>query len=236
MTNFPPALPHGSFDELLPDVFFLTGMIRVESDPVSEFSRNMVVIRDGADLTLVNTIRLNAAGLSALEQLGTVKQVVRLGGFHGRDDAFYLDRYGADLWAVEGMSFSRGECTNRLLIDGHRGPNPDSLVIAFDTPKVPEAVLHLERHDSILITCDSFQNMLGPDGYFNEYAAETKRQLGFFNKAVIGPGWKKFAEPKEEDFDRISALEFRHLLTGHGEPLLDDAYQAVTSPIDDFKV
>lgn len=140
MPHFPPALPHGSFDELLPEVFLLTGMI------------------------------------------------------------------------------------------------PDSSAIVFDTHKVPEAILHLRRHGGILITCDSFQNMLGPDVYFNEHATETKRRLGFFNKAVIGPGWRKFAEPKKQDFERISELRFNLLLTGHGEPLLEGAYQAVASSIDGFKV
>lgn len=236
MTDFPPPLPHGSFDEILPDVFFLTGQIRIDSEPVSEFSRNMVVIRDGSDLTLVNTIRLDVAGLSALEQIGSVKHVVRLGGFHGRDDAFYLDRYNADLWAPKGMTFTRGEETDHLLIDGLKGPSPDSSAIVFDTPKVPEGILHLQRHGGILITCDSFQNMLGPDAYFNEFATETKRRLGFFKKAVIGPGWRKFAEPKKHDFKRISDLEFQHLLCGHGEPLLDSAHQAIASSIRGFGV
>jgi len=231
MASYPPSLPHGNLTEIFPDIFFVTGQIRVESDPVSEFSRNMVVIRDGPDLTLVNTIRLNSVGLAALDLLGSVKHVVRLGGFHGRDDAFYLDRFDADLWAPEGITCTRGEKIDHLLKDGRKGPNPDSLAIVFYTPKVPEAILHLQRHGCILLTCDSFQNMLGPDKYFNAFAAETKSRLGFFKMAVIGPGWRKFAEPKESDFESISELNFNHLLSAHGEPLLDSAHQAVASSI-----
>lgn len=119
------------------------------------------------------------------------------------------------------------------MVDGQKGPNPDSFAIVFDTPKVPEAILHLHRQGGILLTCDSFQNMLGPDKYFNEFAAETKSRLGFFKKAVIGPGWRKFARPKESEFERISELNFQHLLSAHGEPLFDTAHRAVASSIKD---
>ncbi|NRB20807.1 MAG: hypothetical protein HRU33_25565 [Rhodobacteraceae bacterium] len=137
MPQFPPQLPHGEFQEIFPDIFFLTGQIKVESDPISEFSRNMVVIRDGMDLTLVNSIRLNSAGLAALDHLGTVKAIVRLGGFHGRDDAFYLNRNQADLWTPEGMTFTRGEKTDQFLVDGRDGPIPGSSAFVFDTPELP---------------------------------------------------------------------------------------------------
>ena len=57
---------------MLPDLFFLTGQIRIEANPASKVSRNMVVIPDGHNLTLVNTIRLDEAGLAALDALGNV--------------------------------------------------------------------------------------------------------------------------------------------------------------------
>ncbi|PHS05729.1 MAG: hypothetical protein COA78_15065 [Blastopirellula sp.] len=234
MSDFPPQLPHGEFREIFSDVFFLKGQIRIEADPVSEFSRNMVVIRDHRSLTLVNTIRLDEAGLAALDALGTVSNIVKLGAFHGRDDAFYVDRYGADLWAQAGMTYTRGEKTDHELANGLTGPNPDSTAFVFDTPKLPESILHLKRHRGVIITCDSFQNMLGPDEYFNAAAAEAKARLGFFKKAVIGPGWRKFAEPKTEDIEQVLKLEFQHLLSAHGEPLLDNAYAAVSDTISEF--
>ena len=81
------------------------------------------------------------------------------------------------------------------------------------------------------MTCDSFQNALGPDAYFNEVATESKERLGFFMKAVVGPGWRKFAEPKSADCERVLELYFRHLLSAHGEPLIDDARNAVAASI-----
>ena len=235
MSNFPPQLPHGDFREILPDVFFLTGQIVIGADKTSRHSRNMIVIRDGPFLALVNTIRLDSARLAALDALGTVNNIVKLGAFHGRDDAFYIDRYGADLWAPPGMTYSRGEKTTHLLTDGQAGPNPDATAFVLDTPKLSEAILHLERHGGVLIACDSFQNTLPPDEDFNYVATETE-SWSSVKKAEIAQGWRNFAEPKPKDFAPLEELKFRHLLCAHGKPLLDEAHNAVSASIAELFV
>jgi len=53
----------------------------------------MVVIKNANVLTLINTVRLNENGLAALDNLGQVTNVMRIGAFHSRHDAFYLERY-----------------------------------------------------------------------------------------------------------------------------------------------
>ncbi len=231
MLDFPKQLPHGSLQQILPDIFFVKGLIRIDVAETHEFSRNMTVIRDGDAVTLVNTIRLDDAGLAALDALGTVQHIVKLGAYHGRDDAYYLDRYDAELWAPEGMTYSRGEATSRTMRDGEQGPVSDSRSFVFNTPRAPEAILNLSRHGGVLVTCDSFQSASGPDEYFNEVSAESKRRLGFFGRPVIGPGWRKAAEPQQPDFERLLNLKFRHMLTGHGEPILEDAYQSMRAAI-----
>lgn len=231
MPDFPDQLPHGSLQQVLPNIFVVKGQIRIQAAETHEFSRNMTVICDGDALTLVNTIRLNDTGLEALDALGTVRHIVKLGAYHGRDDAFYLDRYEADLWAPEGMTFTRGEIANRPMHDGKQGPTSDSSSFVFDTPKAPEAILHLSRNGGLLVTCDSFQSASGPDEYFNDVSTESKRRLGFFGRPVIGPGWRKAAEPQKLDFERLLNLKFSHMLTGHGEAIFDDAFQAVRAAI-----
>jgi hypothetical protein len=72
----------------------------------------MVIIRNGHQLSLINTVRLDDAGLAVLDRLGKVTNVVRIGAFHGRDDAFYLDRYGAKLWALPGMKHQDDRSTD----------------------------------------------------------------------------------------------------------------------------
>jgi hypothetical protein len=53
-----------------------------------QFSRNMTVVRDGNALTLINSMRIDGAGLAQLDALGRVAHVVKIGSLHRRDDAF----------------------------------------------------------------------------------------------------------------------------------------------------
>jgi len=55
---------------------------------------------NGNALTLINSIRLDDAGLAQLDALGLVAHVVKIGSIHGRDDAFYKAHYGATFWAA----------------------------------------------------------------------------------------------------------------------------------------
>ncbi len=71
MDQLPPALPHGPLEEMFPDVFFVTGMMKtVLANAPWQFNRNMTVVRDGDALTLINSVRLNDAGLLELDALG----------------------------------------------------------------------------------------------------------------------------------------------------------------------
>lgn len=235
MTDFPDLLAHGQIQEVLPDIFVVKGMIRIVRDETHEFSRSMTVVRDGDALTLINTVRLDDAGLAALDALGTVRHIVKLGLFHGRDDAFYLDRYKANLWAPDGMTYARGEVTSHVMRDGEKGPTSDAVSFVFDTPKAPEAIVHLSRHGGVLVTCDSFQSAAGPDEFFNEVSAASKQRLGFYGRPIIGPGWRNAAQPAHSEYDRLMGLSFSHMLTGHGEPILDDAFVAMKSAIEKEK-
>src|SRR4051812_14909963 len=101
MDRFPAAMPHGPIEEVFPNVFFVTGTMRGPFfESVWQFSRNMVVVREGDRLTLVNAVRLGEEGLAALDALGKVVNVVKIGSMHGVDDAFYVDRYRATYWAL----------------------------------------------------------------------------------------------------------------------------------------
>jgi len=75
-------------------------------------------IRDGNALTLINSIRLDDAGLAQLDALGRVTNVVKIGSLHGRDDPFYKARYGATFWAAPGMVHEHGLVADRELTPG----------------------------------------------------------------------------------------------------------------------
>lgn len=233
MVQFPPALQHGGIEEVFPDVFFVSGaMETVLQDMDWKFSRNMTVVRDGECLTIINSVRLNDDGLAALDRLGRVTAVVRLGSLHGRDDPFYVDRYSAEYWVMPGMVHETGLPATHILTADAPLPISDASLFEFRTTQMPEGILHLDRAGGILIACDALQNWLTPDEYFSDTSRELMQQMGFFTPANLGPVWVQRATPAAEDFARLKELSFRHALCGHGEPLRDTAHKDFSTTID----
>lgn len=227
--TFTPAMPHGQIEEIFPDVFFVTGTSRPSFQGKQwQFSRNMTIVREGDTLTLINTVRLDEEGLAALDKLGRVRNVVKIGAFHGIDDAFYVDRYKARLWALPGHQHESGLATDAVLTEGALPFSGCSLFV-FETAKVAEAVLRIDRAGGILVACDSLQNWADTDPYFDDESAAAMRQIGFITPANVGPGWRQFSEPQPSDFARLKNLSFRHLLSAHGAPLRDDAHPQLSS-------
>ena len=158
---------HGAIQEVFPDVFSVTGTMRGEFfGSMWQFSRNMTIVREGGDLTLFNAVRLDDDGLAALDALGKVKNVVKLGSMHGHDDAFYIDRYGATFWAVADMPHADGIQVDRYLTPDGELPVANASLFCFEATKLPEAILRLDREGGIMIACDSLQNWVSPDEFF----------------------------------------------------------------------
>ncbi len=224
--SLPPALDHGEIVSVFDDVFIVAGAMRTAPDLGGrQFSRNMVILRDGEELTLVNTMRLDDDGLQALDRLGTVRHLVKLGGFHGRDDAFYASRYpAARVWAPRGMAHGRGVTTDCEL-SSDAGPTGDASAVVFESPGLVEALLVLEREGGIVVSCDCLQNWEGPDQFFDAASSESMARM--FGRVKFGPGWLSKGKPTRADFQRLADLEFRHLLPGHGSVLLHDAREAL---------
>ena len=100
----------------------------------------------------------------------------------------------------------------------------DGLVVLLDRGLV------LRREGGVVLSCDALHHMPEPDEYFDEASAEKLKS--FFHPANIGPGWLRAAKPERSDFDRLLELPFKHLLTGHGIPLLNEAPAAVRATVE----
>ncbi|MCS5710426.1 hypothetical protein [Candidatus Berkiella aquae] len=225
MTQYSPAWPHGELKEVFPNLFFVMGTnVTIHEGVVLQHSCNMVIVKHGNELTLINTVRLNENGLAALDNLGQVTNVVRIGAFHGRHDAFYLDRYQAKLWALNGVK--------DIELSSHgKMPFPDCALFIFETSTHPEAILHVSREGGILITCDSIKNWTSIDPFFSEETGKLYASLGFLGEATISKIWQQACNIKAQDFARLKLMSFKHLLSAHGEPLLNDAYEKVNATI-----
>jgi hypothetical protein len=143
------------------------------------------------------------------------------------DDAKYLARYRPTLWAPPGVELPDGPGERRELGPGGPLPIEGATLVAFERSRTPEAVLLLPRHGGVLFSCDSVQNWETIPGC-SLLGRAASRLMGFKGRACLGPGWRKFSEPKDDtgfrpDFERVLALEFRHALGGHGAPIKDTA-------------
>lgn len=224
MADFPAAQPHGPITEIFPDVFFVTGSFRFA--PLMSITRNMTIVRQGSKLTLLNSLRLDAAGEAALAKLGQVEHVVRVGSFHGLDDAYCVDRFGATLWAPPRTKNATGA---RELAPG-ASPIEGSTVFLFEKGKVGEAALVLDQDGGVLVTCDSFQNWTSFEGC-SALGKLMMKVMGFGPTLIGGPWIKAMGLEVREDFDRLLELPWKHLVPAHGTVLRDTAKEGLRTAI-----
>lgn len=196
--------------------------------PGIRISRSMTVLRDDDVLTLISPIRLDEAGLKELDALGQVKNIVKLGAYHlgahnGLDDPFYVDRYNAKLWALDGMEHKGGLTPDHILSPGMMMPARDLSLFVYESSKMPEALLLVNREDGIVVAADSLQNWAEVDEFFSEAGAAALTKAGFIRPANVGPEWMRHCNPDPADFDKVAELSFMHLLPSHGQPLLGAA-------------
>lgn len=223
MSEFPIALSHGDIFPVMDDIFAVMGTTEIVHDGVRiQSSRTMTIIREHGELTLVNSIRLNDDGLRKLLELGRIKNVVRLGAFHGRDDAFYQKTFHANLWADPQMTFSRGEVVDRdITVDG--APCEGARFINFTSTRFKESLLLLERSGGVLISCDSIKNWTEKDEFFDDATFAMMEKAGSIGHAKIDSTWLNAMKPSREEIESLSKWSFATLITSHGKPLLANA-------------
>ena len=219
-----PAMPHGSIDEVFPDVFVVRSAFR--AGPGIAFERNMTVLRQGGELVVVGSARLGDAGEAALAKLGKVTHVVRVAAFHGLDDAYYVERFGATLWGAPGMTHRAP--AKELTADAH--PFAQATVFHFAKAAAPELAVVLPIDGGVLVAGDSYQNWATLE-HCSWLARRIMPVMGF-GPASIGKPWaKKMGPAVREDFTRLAALPWKHLIPAHGAVLRDVARDRLPAAI-----
>ena len=237
--HYSPAWPHGPIQEIFRDIFMLTGTNIIEHDGNTiQASRNMIIVRDNNQLSLINTVRLDANGIESLNSLGTVKHIIRTGAFHGRDDAFYLDHFSdANYWQVQPEDNSIHSTSpfthlkNETLL-------PFLSAKFYHLSKAPheEGFIHIPNiHNGVVITCDSIKNWCEVDKFFNETTGQQMREGGEIQSARISPIWLQATNTSKTDFNIFSQLEFKHLLSAHGEALKNNADDMILNSIENIQ-
>lgn len=233
-----PVLPHRKLKQVFDNIWFVTGQVKMPIPiPPMKISRSMTVIRnpESNELTLVNSMRLYETELKELEKLGRITNVLRIAAFHGRDDLFYKDRYGAKVFALEGHVYTREMMrpfpeqdkgylqADVWLNKNSEPPIKNTFLKWFPSCTKPEAILVIKDHGGVLVTGDSLQNTAKPSEFDNWASKIMMKRMGFQKAYNVGPGWVQFAHPSLEDIRSIMDIDFDHVLPGHGEAVIGGA-------------
>jgi hypothetical protein len=182
----------------------------------------------------VNPIRLSPQGEAELEALGTVRHAVRLGYFHGIDDAYTVARFGAEFWSQAQSTHHARPEPDHMLSEGGPLPLPGATLLEFRETKRPECVMCIPHGGGTLLACDSLQHY----GSFERHSLVARVAmplLGFRRRLLIGPLWLKYMTRPDgslrPDFERITDLQFDALLSAHGTPLMSGAHDALRTAI-----
>jgi len=237
--TFPEVAPHGDIEKVLEDIYMVKGEIAMSMMGgwvKMAFSRNMYIIKQGnGDLVLIHTIRLREDALKELDKLGKVKHIIRLGAFHGKDDPFYKDRYGATVWAVKDTTYFDGFehdknkayfTPDEWMTDDSKLPIEQAVLKVIESKAPCDGVLVLERPDGkVMFSGDSLQNYENVDSFFNWFGSTMMRMMGFIKPCSVGPAWKKVCKVEKREMQKLLELKFEHLLPCHGVPVLGKAWE-----------
>lgn len=262
------ASRHNNIKQVYCDVFMVRGkMLSTPSRSLFErlflyYSRTMTIVRSqhsngDYELTLINTIRLNEKELVRLAELGQIKHVVRLGAFHGVDDAFYVQGYNAKYWVVKGMTNALGLDVEPEILASENLPIPGAKLFSFDHLNYPEAIVVLsptEERSGVAITVDAIQNHTSIFDLDNSpLVSLVIWRIGLTGPARLGPIWMRNQIPGSNDnsdkpaqhnkgqlaeffrpqFERLlSNYDFDMLMPGHGWPIHTGAKQAIKASMD----
>lgn len=225
--------PHGKVEKIDENIFMVRGSIKM--NPLMRITRNMAIVRQGDELSLINPIRVSREVELQIEALGSIKHIVRLGAFHGIDDPYYSEKYSASMWAQSGGSTYTVPKIDNEISAGCQLPFLNAEIIEFNGSMQSECVLLLKVGKGLLLTCDAIQNY-GDYSYNNLLAKLLMPLIGFPRATIVGPIWLKFMTPEkqslEAEFRKLLNLEFDSLLAAHGTLLEAGAHAAVEKAIN----
>ncbi|HKY89529.1 MAG TPA: hypothetical protein VJM11_00765, partial [Nevskiaceae bacterium] len=157
--DHPPAEPHLPLRECFPGVWLASSKIwmRIPLGLRISFSRNMVAVLGDDGWVVLNPVRVSEAAEQELLAKGPIRHAVRLGTYHGMDDAYYVERFGAQFWAVPGVQAHPEPPGTRAITEGGEFPLPGGKAVVFSKATRAECAV-LVPQARLLVTCDSVQH------------------------------------------------------------------------------
>ncbi len=220
MKKYHKLLPHREVLEILPSVYSVTGTMRLFG--LFQYSRNMVILKEGSDLAIVNPVRVNEFELNKIRKLGNIKHIFKIGRLHSVDVPFYMDKFSPKLWVSEGDDALPEYKADYFFNEYSVLPFMKIKVIPIASSKLPETILLVLSDGGCLLSCDAFVNMT-TDPMANWLTGKLSKLLP--QPTFIGPNWIKLAKPPKKEMLQVLDHKFSHLVSAHGPPVLNDAYE-----------
>jgi len=233
MKNYFKQLPHQKITKNYENIYSLMGSMKLFG--IFKYSRNMVILKDGENLCLVNPVRLNEVEEKKLISMGKIHSILKLGRLHSIDVPYYMDKFSPKLWASSNDSFVQKH-NYKIDIDLEETtsiPFLELQIYSFRTSRENEAVAYLPKDGGVLLACDALVNMKKIDPMANWLVRTLSKILP--EPTYIGPNWIKIMKPKKIDFDNILKFEFENMIPAHGPILKQKASQKIKDYIDRFK-
>lgn len=227
-----PAQSQDPIVEVRPDLFLVRGSADVA--PHLPISRNMVVIRDSGELTLIGPVRMPPDSEAQLESLGKVARILRI-GVHGMDDAYTVERFGCELMCLKGTeAYHDMPPVSGTFDESSSLPFANARAIRFRGTSISEAAILWERDGGVLITSDALQHYVDWR-FFSWPSVLVHKIMGFGAGTIVGPMWHRFLVANETEarktFEMLLDLPFTHALGLHGGFVEDNAKAAIRAAI-----
>lgn len=230
---FPPVQPQDPIQELLPDLFLVRGSITFGPGRIS---RNMVVIRNEGELSLIGAVRMSPEAEVQLESLGKVAHVIRLCSAHGLDDAYTVQRFQAKFWAARDTASVYPEPAPDVVFDERDElPVGPCSVMRFKGILDSEVALVWHRSDGVIVTADALQHYDDWRG-FSFAGWLFLRLCGFKSGTIVGPVWRRLFSYDDEllkaSIDRLLEADFQHAVALHGTFVSIQTRERITQAIE----
>lgn len=201
------------------------------------FPITMTVYRSPSDgsVTLFNSFRVPAEVEDAILALGPVRNVVKLGQFHGQFDPYYIRSSKFDspkYWAAEGATISKGLKIDTLLTEKSICSIHETAEL-YILPGMPFieclVTVPVPNYGRLLIAVETFMHMYSSSGtgLFGWFGMNWYGFICEKNVPDPGPLWTTMAlnicgkDTFESWFKHIDSMKWNSVVSGHGSAVVN---------------
>ncbi|MEZ4741138.1 MAG: hypothetical protein R3B45_01595 [Bdellovibrionota bacterium] len=227
--NYFRLLPHGPLKEVLPNVFTVTGLMRIYG--LFQYSRAMTILNENGTLAIINPVRVEEDLLNKIQKLGQIKYLLKIGQLHNVDVPFYMDKFSLELWINRNDPSVDESYSTRYFDDVDEIPILRCKVRTIRGSEIKESILVTPGDGGCLHSCDAFVNM-GSDPNHNWLTSKLSKFLP--DPTYIGPNWIKMAKPPEASLKFVLDFDFENFIPAHGEPIIGNAKKKIEKYMESF--